>query len=110
MWVLQGIEAQKLLFAGQRAKTWLTNGSPHRSPPCRYAHREGCFAKSRRAERPPTHYTGCSQSPERRFVLPAALPFMFAIFWASSYAAAKIGLADITPYAFVAIRLAIAAA
>jgi drug/metabolite transporter (DMT)-like permease len=42
-------------------------------------------------------------------VLPAALPFVFAILWASSYAAAKIGLADITPYAFVALRLAIAA-
>lgn len=43
-------------------------------------------------------------------VLPAALPFVFAILWASSYAAAKIGLADITPYAFVAVRLTIAAA
>jgi drug/metabolite transporter (DMT)-like permease len=43
-------------------------------------------------------------------VLPAILPFVFAILWASSYVAAKIGLADISPYAFVAIRLAIAAA
>ncbi len=43
-------------------------------------------------------------------MLPAALPFVFAILWASSYAAAKIGLADITPYAFVAIRLTVAAA
>jgi drug/metabolite transporter (DMT)-like permease len=43
-------------------------------------------------------------------VLPAALPFVFALLWASSYAAAKIGLADITPYAFVAVRLSIAAA
>ena len=43
-------------------------------------------------------------------MLPATLPFVFAILWASSYAAAKIGLADITPYAFVAVRLAIAAA
>jgi drug/metabolite transporter (DMT)-like permease len=43
-------------------------------------------------------------------VLAATLPFIFAILWASSYAAAKIGLVDITPYAFVAIRLAIAAA
>jgi drug/metabolite transporter (DMT)-like permease len=43
-------------------------------------------------------------------VLPAILPFCFAILWASSYAAAKIGLADISPYAFVAIRLALAAA
>jgi drug/metabolite transporter (DMT)-like permease len=42
-------------------------------------------------------------------VLAATLPFVFAILWASSYAAAKIGLADITPYAFVAIRLGIAA-
>jgi drug/metabolite transporter (DMT)-like permease len=42
-------------------------------------------------------------------VLPAILPFVFAVLWASSYVAAKIGLADITPYAFVSIRLAIAA-
>ena len=42
-------------------------------------------------------------------MLPAILPFLFAIFWASSYAAAKIGLADISPYLFVAIRLSIAA-
>jgi drug/metabolite transporter (DMT)-like permease len=42
-------------------------------------------------------------------MIPALLPFLFAIFWASSYAAAKIGLADITPYLFVAIRLSIAA-
>jgi drug/metabolite transporter (DMT)-like permease len=43
-------------------------------------------------------------------VLHAALPFVFAILWASSYVAAKLGLADISPYAFVAIRLTIAAA
>ena len=43
-------------------------------------------------------------------MLRASLPFVFAFFWAASYAAAKIGLADITPYAFVAVRLAIAAA
>jgi len=43
-------------------------------------------------------------------VLPAALPFVFATLWASSYVAAKVGLADISPYAFVAVRLAIAAA
>lgn len=43
-------------------------------------------------------------------MLPATLPFVFAILWASSYAAAKIGLADISPYLFVAIRLALAAA
>jgi drug/metabolite transporter (DMT)-like permease len=42
-------------------------------------------------------------------VLRASLPFVFAFLWAASYAAAKIGLADITPYAFVAVRLAIAA-
>ena len=42
-------------------------------------------------------------------MLPAILPFLFALLWASSYVAAKIGLADISPYAFVAIRLAIAA-
>lgn len=43
-------------------------------------------------------------------MLAAILPFLFAVFWASSYAAAKIGLADISPYLFVAIRLSIAAA
>jgi drug/metabolite transporter (DMT)-like permease len=43
-------------------------------------------------------------------VLPAILPFVFAILWASSYVAAKAGLADISPYAFVAVRLVIAAA
>jgi drug/metabolite transporter (DMT)-like permease len=42
-------------------------------------------------------------------VLPALLPFTFAVLWASSYAAAKIGLADITPFAFVGVRLGIAA-
>jgi drug/metabolite transporter (DMT)-like permease len=41
--------------------------------------------------------------------LPALLPFVFALLWASSYAAAKIGLHDVTPFAFVALRLAIAA-
>lgn len=45
----------------------------------------------------------------RTLMLPALLPFLFAVFWASSYAAAKIGLADISPYLFVAIRLSIAA-
>src|SRR5436853_2587680 len=43
-------------------------------------------------------------------MLPATLPFVFAVLWASSYAAAKTGLADISPYVFVAIRLSIAAA
>jgi len=42
-------------------------------------------------------------------VLAWSLPFCFAVLWASSYTAAKIGLADITPFAFVALRLAIAA-
>jgi drug/metabolite transporter (DMT)-like permease len=42
-------------------------------------------------------------------VLSALLPFGFALCWASSYAAAKIGLVDISPLAFVAIRLVIAA-
>jgi drug/metabolite transporter (DMT)-like permease len=42
-------------------------------------------------------------------VLAWSLPFGFAVLWASSYAAAKIGLADITPFAFVALRLALAA-
>src|SRR3954470_24897856 len=46
----------------------------------------------------------------RHILLPAFLPFVFAILWASSYVAAKAGLADISPYAFVAIRLVIAAA
>jgi drug/metabolite transporter (DMT)-like permease len=42
-------------------------------------------------------------------VLPVLLPFAFAAAWASSYVAAKIGLRDITPFAFVAVRLSIAA-
>src|SRR4051812_40544706 len=80
-------------------------------PRGRYAWREGCCAKPRRAEPPRTGYTGTPRTPpERRIVLPAALPFVFAILWASSYVAAKLGLADISPYAFVAIRLTIAAA
>ena len=43
-------------------------------------------------------------------MLPALLPFVFAVLWASSYAAAKIGLLDISPFFFVAVRLSIAAA
>ena len=43
-------------------------------------------------------------------MLPAFLPLAFAILWASSYAAAKIGLSDISPYTFVAVRLVLAAA
>jgi drug/metabolite transporter (DMT)-like permease len=43
-------------------------------------------------------------------VLPALLPFLFALLWASSYIAAKIGLHDATPFALVGARLAIAAA
>jgi drug/metabolite transporter (DMT)-like permease len=42
-------------------------------------------------------------------VLPLLLPFTFAAAWASSYVAAKVGLRDITPFAFVAVRLSIAA-
>jgi drug/metabolite transporter (DMT)-like permease len=41
-------------------------------------------------------------------VLPVLLPFAFALAWASSYVEAKVGLRDITPFAFVAIRLSIA--
>src|SRR3954470_19393514 len=52
---------------------------------------------------------GTTPPPKGASLLPAALPFVFAILWASSYAAAKIGLADISPYAFVAIRLTVAA-
>jgi drug/metabolite transporter (DMT)-like permease len=43
-------------------------------------------------------------------VLSALLPFVFALLWASSYVAAKIGLIDATPFALVGARLAIAAA
>jgi drug/metabolite transporter (DMT)-like permease len=43
-------------------------------------------------------------------VLPVLLPFVFALLWASSYVAAKIGLIDATPFALVGARLAIAAA
>jgi drug/metabolite transporter (DMT)-like permease len=39
----------------------------------------------------------------------ASLPLAFAVAWASSYVAAKVGLRDITPFAFVALRLSIAA-
>ena len=42
-------------------------------------------------------------------MLPVLLPFTFAVAWASSYVAAKVGLRDITPFAFVAVRLSIAA-
>jgi drug/metabolite transporter (DMT)-like permease len=42
-------------------------------------------------------------------VLAAILPFAFALLWASSYVAAKIGLIDATPFALVGARLAIAA-
>jgi drug/metabolite transporter (DMT)-like permease len=43
-------------------------------------------------------------------VLSALLPFLFALLWASSYAGAKIGLIDASPFALVALRLSIAAA
>jgi drug/metabolite transporter (DMT)-like permease len=42
-------------------------------------------------------------------VIAIVLPFTFAVAWASSYVAAKLGLRDITPFAFVAVRLSIAA-
>jgi drug/metabolite transporter (DMT)-like permease len=66
----------------------------------------------RRARLPQSRYIGPPgiRPREGSPVLRASLPFVFAFFWAASYAAAKIGLADITPYAFVAVRLAIAAA
>ena len=57
-------------------------------------------ARRRYSEGSPTQKAG---------MLPAILPFLFAVLWASSYAAAKIGLADISPYLFVAVRLGIAA-
>jgi drug/metabolite transporter (DMT)-like permease len=43
-------------------------------------------------------------------VLAALLPFVFALLWASSYVAAKVGLTDASPFALVAVRLSIAAA
>ena len=51
-----------------------------------------------------------NRQPLAPSVLSALLPFLFALLWASSYAGAKIGLLDITPLAFVALRLSIAAA
>jgi drug/metabolite transporter (DMT)-like permease len=51
-----------------------------------------------------------NREPGLPSVLSAPLPFVFALLWASSYIGAKIGLIDITPFAFVAVRLAIAAA
>jgi drug/metabolite transporter (DMT)-like permease len=42
-------------------------------------------------------------------VLIALLPFVFALLWASSYVAAKVGLVDATPFALVGVRLSIAA-
>src|SRR3954464_6700453 len=68
--------------------------------------REACRAKSRRTSGRIRRYT---ERPRVSLMLPAILPFLFAVFWASSYAAAKIGLADISPYLFVAVRLSIAA-
>lgn len=43
-------------------------------------------------------------------MLSALLPFVFALLWASSYVAAKVGLIDASPFALVAVRLSIAAA
>jgi len=42
-------------------------------------------------------------------VLTALLPLIFALLWASSYIAAKIGLIDATPFALVGARLSLAA-
>ena len=42
-------------------------------------------------------------------MLTALLPFVFALLWASSYIAAKIGLIDATPFALVGARLSMAA-
>jgi drug/metabolite transporter (DMT)-like permease len=42
-------------------------------------------------------------------VLATLLPFLFALLWASSYVAAKVGLLDASPFALVGVRLAIAA-
>ena len=53
---------------------------------------------------------GASPSHPVAAVLYALLPFVFALLWASSYVAAKIGLVDATPFALVGARLAIAAA
>jgi drug/metabolite transporter (DMT)-like permease len=46
----------------------------------------------------------------RRPVLAGSAPFVFALLWASSYVGAKVGLRDISPFLFVAIRLSLAAA
>lgn len=43
-------------------------------------------------------------------MLATILPFVFALLWASSYIAAKIGLLDASPFILVGVRLAIAAA
>ena len=49
-------------------------------------------------------------SPDRsRRSIAVLAPFLFALLWASSYIGAKVGLRDISPYLFVAIRLTIAA-
>jgi drug/metabolite transporter (DMT)-like permease len=51
-----------------------------------------------------------SASPRRAdHAIAAVAPFAFALLWASSYIGAKVGLRDITPYLFVAVRLTIAA-
>ena len=42
-------------------------------------------------------------------MIAASLPFVFAFLWASSYAGAKIAIHDMTPFAVVGVRLAIAA-
>src|SRR5215211_1923225 len=63
----------------------------------------------RRARVRAVRYRGVPQRTGA-LVLSALLPFVFALLWASSYVAAKIGLIDATPFALVAARLSIAAA
>jgi drug/metabolite transporter (DMT)-like permease len=48
-------------------------------------------------------------SPAPRRTIAVLAPFVFALLWASSYIGAKVGLRDISPFLFVAVRLTIAA-
>jgi drug/metabolite transporter (DMT)-like permease len=74
-----------------------------------YAPREGRLAIIRRAPQREGVYRRGKDSRNDFPMLTASLPFTFAMLWASSYVAAKVGLRDITPFAFVAVRLSIAA-
>jgi drug/metabolite transporter (DMT)-like permease len=79
--------------------------------PGRYARRERLAGQITKSTRLPDRLYGIAMPNSlTSSVLPAILPFAFATFWASSYASTKIGLVDISPYAFVAIRLVLAAA